>query len=198
MLSSSEWGLATVSKQTGFTVERYVRSNVQGGVGKPSNLESATQPTNFAAGNTTIGLRIRVRGLVQGVGFRPNVWRLARACGLAGDVRNDAQGVLIRAWGEPAALEHFIRCLRTEAPPLARIDTIERAPLPGHRGAKGFRIVASVPGEVHTGVVPDSATCPACVQDTLQPSSRRYRYPFTNCTHCGPRLSIIEAIPYDR
>ncbi|MGQ0592666.1 MAG: carbamoyltransferase HypF [Gammaproteobacteria bacterium] len=144
------------------------------------------------------GSQIRVRGLVQGVGFRPTVWRLATDCGISGEVLNDSDGVLIRAWGNSAAIEVFIRRLKAEAPPLARIDTIERGPLGGRCSADGFRIAASTYGEVHTGVVPDAATCAACVEETLEPLSRRYHYPFTNCTHCGPRLSIVNAIPYDR
>jgi len=144
------------------------------------------------------GSQIRVRGLVQGVGFRPTVWRLATDCGLSGEVLNDSDGVLIRAWGTAGAIDVFIRRLKAEAPPLARIDTVERGPIRGRCSAAGFRIAASTYGEVHTGVVPDSATCPACVDETLQPLSRRYHYPFTNCTHCGPRLSIVNAVPYDR
>jgi len=141
------------------------------------------------------GRAIRVRGLVQGVGFRPAVWRLARDCGLAGDVWNDAEGVMIRAWGRPADLDRFLRRLEEQPPPLARIDTVEWAlseecPIDG-----GFQIASSRAGEVHTAVGPDAATCPACLAETLDLSDRRYRYPFTNCTHCGPRLSIVRAVP---
>ena len=144
------------------------------------------------------GRVIRVRGLVQGVGFRPTVWRLARDCGLAGDVWNDAEGVMIRAWGWPADLDRFLRRLEEQPPPLARIDSIawalsEECPIDG-----GFHIASSRAGEVHTAVGPDAATCPACRAETLDLSDRRYRYPFTNCTHCGPRLSIVRAVPYDR
>ncbi len=144
------------------------------------------------------GARIRVRGLVQGVGFRPTVWRIARELGLAGSVRNDGDGVLIVAWGEAGAIEALLERLRTECPPLARIDAIECEPVNGEAPAGEFVIDTSVATAAHTGVVPDAATCPACVEDTLSPFSRRYRYPFTNCTHCGPRLSIVRAIPYDR
>ena len=144
------------------------------------------------------GRTIRVRGLVQGVGFRPSVWRLARDCGVAGDVWNDAEGVMIRAWGWPADLNRFLRRLEEQPPPLARIDAVEWA-LSGDSPADGgFRIAASQGGEVHTAVVADAATCPACLGETFNPSDRRYRYPFTNCTHCGPRLSIVRAVPYDR
>ncbi len=151
---------------------------------------------------------IRVRGLVQGVGFRPTVWRLARQHGLRGWVANDGQGVSIQVCGAAAAVDAFVLALPQAAPPLARIDSIEReaaAPLPA---AADFRIVESVSsvngvggtthGAGHTGVVPDAATCAACLHETLSPIERRFRYPFTNCTHCGPRLAIIEAIPYDR
>ncbi len=141
--------------------------------------------------------QIRVRGLVQGVGFRPTVWRLARDLGLRGDVRNDGDGVLIRIGGEAAAIERFCDRLHAECPPLARIDALQRAALDG-LDAGDFAIVASAAGEVHTGVVADAATCSACAAEIADPADRRYRYPFTNCTHCGPRLSIVRAIPYDR
>ncbi len=145
------------------------------------------------------GALIRVRGLVQGVGFRPTVWRLARELGLAGGVRNDGDGVLIRALGSAAAIESLCRRLRAEPPPLARIDSIERSPWDGAGLAGGeFAIEHSAATGVHTGVVADAATCPACRAELDDPADRRYRYAFTNCTHCGPRLSIVRAIPYDR
>ncbi len=149
-----------------------------------------------------MGESIRVRGLVQGVGFRPTVWRLARDCGLLGDVLNDGQGVLIRVWPglglDVRAIEAFCARLRSECPPLARIDSIERAPLAGDPETDGFAILASETTAVRTGVVPDAATCPACAREIRDPADRRFRYPFANCTHCGPRLSIVRAIPYDR
>ena len=141
---------------------------------------------------------IRVRGLVQGVGFRPTVWRLARECALQGDVLNDGAGVLIRVSGESDAIDRFCRRLLAECPPLARIDALERAELPEPPAFEDFRIVESRQGAVTTGVVADAATCSACAAEILDPGNRRYRYPFTNCTHCGPRLSIIRGIPYDR
>ncbi|QWG24794.1 carbamoyltransferase HypF [Bradyrhizobium sediminis] len=147
---------------------------------------------------TQAGASYRVRGLVQGVGFRPAVWRLATSFGLRGEVLNDGEGVLIRAWGPPDALDGFSRSLRQDVPRLARIDDIVRQPLPGGPEGNDFRIVGSNTGQVRTGVVPDAATCPDCVAEVFDPAGRRYRYPFTNCTHCGPRLSIIRAIPYDR
>lgn len=145
---------------------------------------------------------IRVGGLVQGVGFRPTVWRLAQRYGLRGSVCNDEQGVSIHACGSAAGIDGFVQALTQEAPPLARVDRIERAPAPLLSADAAFRIVASTVGAgsagVRAGVVPDAATCPECVREIFDPFGRRYRYPFTNCTHCGPRLSIIEGIPYDR
>ena len=141
---------------------------------------------------------IRVRGLVQGVGFRPTVWRLARDCGLRGDVRNDAAGVLIRVAGRSVDIDRFCTMLRDQCPPLARIDALQRVAGVELSGLVDFRIVASEAGEVHTGVVADAATCAACRSEIFDPANRRYRYPFTNCTHCGPRLSIVRGIPYDR
>ncbi len=145
------------------------------------------------------GRHIRVRGLVQGVGFRPTVWRLARDLGLSGEVRNDGAGVVIRVWGGSSKLDHFVLRLQTEAPPLARVERVEQRVLhsPPPSGT-GFCITASDSTSVQTGVVPDAATCAACSAEVLDPSNRRFRYPFTNCTHCGPRLSIVYAIPYDR
>ncbi|WP_058554578.1 carbamoyltransferase HypF [Thiohalocapsa sp. ML1] len=147
---------------------------------------------------TASGALIRVRGLVQGVGFRPNVWRLAQALGLAGSVRNDGDGVLIRAWGEPEALAELCRQVCDDAPPLARIDALERSDWDGAGRSDDFVIEHSATTSVHTGVVPDAATCQACLREIQDPGDRRHRYPFTNCTHCGPRLSIVRAIPYDR
>ncbi len=144
------------------------------------------------------GAEIRVRGIVQGVGFRPTVWRLAIACGLTGRVRNDSAGVLIEAEGSDAAIERFLARLAAEAPPLARIDAIERTPLSGPLGAASFEIAASRTGAMTTAVAADAAICSDCRAEILSPFERRYRYPFTNCTHCGPRFSIVERVPYDR
>ncbi len=145
------------------------------------------------------GERIRVRGLVQGVGFRPTVWRLANARQLRGDVINDGDGVLVRIWAKSQDIDAFCRDLYKNCPPLARIDALEREPLTAPApAADGFVIAASRTTDVHTGIVADAATCAACRDEILDPADRRYRYPFTNCTHCGPRLSIVRGIPYDR
>jgi hydrogenase maturation protein HypF len=141
----------------------------------------------------------RVEGLVQGVGFRPFVWRVATELELSGRVLNDGRGVLIELEGTPGAVAEFRERLRGEAPPLARIDIIheiEAAPGPVGRGT--FLIDDSLGGAVATGILPDAATCPACLAEIRMAGNRRGGYAFTNCTHCGPRFTIIEAIPYDR
>jgi hydrogenase maturation protein HypF len=142
--------------------------------------------------------RIRVKGLVQGVGFRPTVWRLARENGLRGAVWNDSQGVEIHLCGEASLIDRFCDQLLSQPPPLAKIDSIDRRPTQRIPEQDDFIIAASRTGEVQTGIVPDAATCTACREDIADPRNRRYRYPFANCTHCGPRLSIVEGIPYDR
>ncbi|MGH7690653.1 MAG: acylphosphatase, partial [Gemmatimonadaceae bacterium] len=150
------------------------------------------------AGQSTGGLRLRVAGVVQGVGFRPFVHRMAVRHRLRGWVRNTTGDVEIAVAGEPLELEGFVAALRAEAPPLARIDRIDREPL--HESMPGcFRIVES-DGTGVTGqwVSPDVATCPACAAELFEPGDRRYRYPFITCTDCGPRYSVIERMPYDR
>jgi len=144
------------------------------------------------------GREIRVRGTVQGVGFRPTVWRHATGCGLCGEVMNDSEGVLIRVGGAAGAIDRFVELLRSDAPPLARVEAIETAPLAAPPRAAAFRIAESRPGAAHTPVGPDAALCAACREEVLSPFQRRFRYPFTNCTHCGPRFSIVQAVPYDR
>jgi hydrogenase maturation protein HypF len=148
---------------------------------------------------TTAAETVRLRGIVQGVGMRPTVWRIAHELSLVGDVCNDGEGVVIRLLGAPAALDEFIKRLNARIPPLARIDSILRESMsPADIDVDGFQIVGSVDTGARTGIAADAAACPSCIADTLDPFNRRFRYPFTNCTHCGPRLSIIEAIPYDR
>ena len=143
-----------------------------------------------------------VRGVVQGVGFRPFVYRLAIEEGLTGLIGNDTDGVTIEIEGPPARVAAFLVRLRREAPPLARIDSVvvRELPLAGAQaGRAGFHIVASeVVGRVSTGIPADAATCPDCQRELLDPNDRRYRYPFLNCTNCGPRFTITRRIPYDR
>jgi hydrogenase maturation protein HypF len=146
-----------------------------------------------------IARQIRVRGIVQGVGFRPTVYRIAQDCGLRGWVRNDAEGVLIGVAGPADAIAQFVDTLQRDVPPLARIDQIIQTEMDvGAIAETNFVIAQSQTGRVQTKIAPDAATCLACRAEVFDPDSRYYRYPFTNCTHCGPRLSIIRRIPYDR
>ncbi len=150
-----------------------------------------------------LGRRFRITGLVQGVGFRPHVWRIATGLGLVGHVLNDGQGVEIEAWGEEQTLDNFAEELTSKAPPLSRIDglraeEIQDQPGQDQPGKETFEIIESRRGVIATGVVADAATCPVCLDDILDPKNHRHRYAFTNCTHCGPRLSIVKQIPYDR
>ncbi len=144
-----------------------------------------------------VAMEIRVRGRVQGVGFRPTVWRIARELELVGEVLNDSEGVLVRVGGRSRDVEEFIARVESEPPPLARIDRLEARAFDGAL-PRHFRIVESRAGLPHTQIAPDAAICEACAEEILDPFERRFRYPFTNCTHCGPRLSIVKRIPYDR
>lgn len=141
---------------------------------------------------------VRVQGIVQGVGFRPFVYALAHRCGLSGCVRNDAEGVRIEVEGAPGDLECFLRALVGEAPPLARVEAVTWEPLP-LAGDSGFHIDASRSAPARrTLVSPDVATCGACLRELFDTRDRRYRYPFINCTDCGPRFTIVRGVPYDR
>ncbi len=143
-------------------------------------------------------LRVEIRGAVQGVGFRPFVYRLASELGLAGWVINNAQGVIVEAEGSAAVLETFLARLRAEPPPRAQVDALASAwfdPV----GLTGFEIRHSdAHGAKTTLILPDVATCDDCWREVGSAHDRRYHYPFTNCTNCGPRFTIIEALPYDR
>jgi len=143
-------------------------------------------------------LRVVVRGAVQGVGFRPFVFRLATELRLGGFVHNSTQGVLIEVEGPPGALNDFLLRLERERPPRSFIQSLEPSWLDAAGGDR-FEIRASTEAGAKTALVlPDIAACPDCVREIFDPANRRFRYPFTNCTHCGPRFSIIEALPYDR
>jgi len=141
---------------------------------------------------------IRVCGIVQGVGFRPTVYRLAKVFGLKGEVYNDGEGVLIRVSGSEEEITDFVNKLYQECPHLARINEVIRSPYLGEFDFNDFVISRSVNSVVKTEISPDAAICPQCQREIFDPFSRYFRYPFTNCTHCGPRLTIIRAIPYDR
>ncbi|MER8465842.1 carbamoyltransferase HypF [Mesorhizobium sp. M1396] len=144
-----------------------------------------------------VTVEVRVRGRVQGVGFRPTVWRIARRLGLDGQVLNDGEGVLIRLRGASSNISALVNELRASPPPLAEITSIETHDHSGHIGL-GFTIVESKAGAALTEISPDAAICDACAAEISDPFLRRFRYPFTNCTHCGPRLSIVRSVPYDR
>lgn len=141
--------------------------------------------------------RIRVTGLVQGVGFRPHVWRLAHELGLSGWVRNDGAGVDIHAEGGAARIEALLLRLGREAPPLARVDAVSAQPA-GVEGHTGFAIAESGGGLLSTAIGHDTATCAACLAELFEAGGRRWRHPFITCTHCGPRYTVTRALPYDR
>ena len=143
-------------------------------------------------------LHVRVRGQVQGVGFRPFIYRLANELALVGSVCNDGEGVAIEVQGATVALGAFLDRLEREAPPLARIDSILSENLPVATGDGSFVIAQSRAGRGATAITPDTAVCPDCLAELFDPSNRRYRYPLINCTHCGPRYTITRALPYDR
>ncbi|MFZ1863067.1 MAG: carbamoyltransferase HypF [Polyangiales bacterium] len=144
------------------------------------------------------GRQIEIRGTVQGVGFRPWVYRLAHQAGIRGSVRNAANGVTIRAFGAEAELAAFVKQLREDVPTPARVVDLRAAVIPDE-GAPGFIIESSDDaGSKALSIPPDLATCPACEAEVLDPGNRRFRYAFTNCTGCGPRFTIATGIPYDR
>ncbi|WP_197320834.1 carbamoyltransferase HypF [Saccharomonospora sp. NB11] len=141
---------------------------------------------------------VRVEGVVQGVGFRPFVHGLAQRFGLTGHVGNDTEGVVIEAEGAREAVSAFLKALRVEAPVLATVDRVDVVDL-ACRGGDGFVIADSdIHGPRRTLVTADSATCEACLAELFDPRGRRYRYPFVNCTDCGPRYTIVRDVPYDR
>jgi hydrogenase maturation protein HypF len=152
----------------------------------------------IAPPRAVVRVRVRVRGTVQGVGFRPYVYRLAGELGLSGFVLNDAHGVLLEVEGGADAVEAFLARLEPDSPPLAVLESVSteaRAPT----GADGFAILPSPQGAVADApVTPDSATCSACLAELFDQGDRRYRYPFINCTNCGPRFTIVRGVPYDR
>jgi hydrogenase maturation protein HypF len=143
-------------------------------------------------------VRARVEGTVQGVGFRPYVHRLAREERLVGYVLNDEHGVLLEVEGSAEAVERFLARLPAEAPPLASIEAVVSDAV-APKGERDFQIVASTRhSEPAALVAPDSATCAECLAELLDPADRRHRYPFINCTNCGPRFTIVRGVPYDR
>ena len=143
-------------------------------------------------------IHIAVSGIVQGVGFRPFLHRLARECSLNGWVRNTSSGVELELEGPDEALKGFADGLKRKAPPLAVVEDVRITPMDGLAGYRDFTIRDSRQDSGATLVSPDIAPCPACLKELYTPSDRRYRYPFINCTDCGPRFTIIRSLPYDR
>ncbi|MGD0939838.1 MAG: carbamoyltransferase HypF [Terracidiphilus sp.] len=161
-------------------------------------MSEGTDPNAQRYNGMTLRRGALVRGIVQGVGFRPFVYRLAHEEMLTGFIGNNTDGVTIEIEGKDARVDAFLTRLRSEAPPLARIDSITVREL-ALAGGSEFRIVSSqVMGQVSTGIPADAATCVDCLRELLDPADRRYRYPFLNCTNCGPRFTITRRIPYDR
>ena len=168
-----------------------------------ASVEPGARVPAAGVGEARAARRIVVEGVVQGVGFRPFVWRLATELGLTGRVRNAAGRVEVEAAGDSAALDRFARRLRSDAPPRARVDRVSvqalglaaaAEPLPSP-----FEIDESVAADaVERLFPPDIATCDDCLHEVLDPADRRHGYPFTNCTNCGPRATIIDELPYDR
>jgi hydrogenase maturation protein HypF len=143
-------------------------------------------------------LHLSIQGIVQGVGFRPFIYQQARAANLTGYVTNTSQGVELEVEGEKEDLEVFLQVLENNPPPLARITGLKVQPLP-LKADDSFSIRPSLVKEDHSALIsPDIATCPDCLRELQDPGDRRFRYPFINCTNCGPRYTIIKAIPYDR
>ncbi|MBI5006187.1 MAG: carbamoyltransferase HypF [Nitrosomonadales bacterium] len=142
--------------------------------------------------------QIRVSGQVQGVGFRPFVYRVANELGLAGWVRNDSEGVEIAVEGEKPQVLRLIERLQSEPPLLARVEKVTHDFAAATGGFSGFAITESKAGRVLTGIAPDMAICPDCLSELFDPADRRYRHPFINCIHCGPRYTLTARLPYDR
>ena len=156
-------------------------------------------PSPMLADTETVERRaIRVRGIVQGVGFRPFVYRLAQELRLAGWVLNDTQGVAIEVQGPVQALQRFEQRLKSDAPPRSRVDALESRATPARDADTTFQILPSRSGAVKTSVPPDTATCGDCLGELFDPADRRHRYAFINCTQCGPRYTLTRALPYDR
>nr|MBC8379875.1 carbamoyltransferase HypF [Planctomycetota bacterium] len=148
-------------------------------------------------------IQITIQGRVQGVGCRPFIYRLAVELGVTGIVRNDTQGVRIEVQGSQGQLDVFVTRLADETqdgyPALMKVGQCDEEAIDVMEGEEGFRIIESdTTGTPVSQVTPDCATCPACLNEMKDPSDFRYRYPFINCTHCGPRYSIVKTIPYDR
>ncbi|MFF1451305.1 carbamoyltransferase HypF [Streptomyces sp. NPDC058274] len=158
----------------------------------------SSTPSTVVAGDTPRRRRVTVRGVVQGVGFRPYLYSLATELALSGHVTNTPEGVVAEVEGAAWAVTQFCDRIATHAPPLARVESVDHRELPA-TGGSAFTIIASrTDGPARTLVSPDMATCGDCLGELADPSDRRHRHPFINCTHCGPRFTIVTGVPYDR
>jgi hydrogenase maturation protein HypF len=185
-LSSGSWVLIHM----GFAVQVIDRAGAERAMGGLELMGRAREGRSRR--------RFTVRGVVQGVGFRPFVYATAAELGLTGSVANDGLGVIAEVEGERSAVEEFARRLSSAPPPLASVTSVDAQDLEP-QGGTGFMIEASHPAErARTLTSPDVATCPDCLREQADPGNRRYRHPFITCTNCGPRFSIITALPYDR
>ncbi|WP_371573144.1 carbamoyltransferase HypF [Streptomyces sp. NBC_01314] len=159
---------------------------------------SGPQTPATATEDTPLRRRVTVRGVVQGVGFRPYLYGLATELALAGHVTNTAEGVVVEVEGAASAVTRFCDRIAVQAPPLARVESVDHQEMPPV-GGTAFTILASrADGPARTLVSPDSATCADCLAELADPADRRHRHPFVNCTHCGPRFTIVTGVPYDR
>ncbi len=157
------------------------------------------QEENAESWSASVRRKFQITGVVQGVGFRPFIYRLATECRLSGYVLNDSSGVMIEVQGPRPLVDAFAGRIRPEAPSMSRIVSLTTADVSIDSQPNGFRILESHgSAEQRVLISPDIATCDDCLREVLDPSDRRYGYPFINCTNCGPRFTIVRDIPYDR
>ncbi|MEU9329416.1 carbamoyltransferase HypF [Streptomyces canus] len=159
---------------------------------------SGPQAPTALAGSTPRRCRVTVRGVVQGVGFRPYLYGLATELALAGHVTNTPEGVVAEVEGSASAVARFCDLIAAQAPPLARVESVHHREMPPVGGSAFTILTSRTGGPARTLVSPDSATCADCLTELASPADRRHRHPFVNCTHCGPRFTIVTGVPYDR
>ncbi|MFE6821798.1 carbamoyltransferase HypF [Streptomyces sp. NPDC057690] len=161
-------------------------------------MSAPSQPSAVVAGDPPLRRRVTVRGVVQGVGFRPYLYGLATELALAGHVTNTPEGVVVEVEGAASAVARFCDRIAAQAPPLARVESVHHREMPPVGGTAFTILTSRTGGPARTLVSPDSATCADCLAELADPADRRYRHPFVNCTHCGPRFTIVTGVPYDR
>jgi hydrogenase maturation protein HypF len=183
-------------QESGCRTKRYAISTSPFSRKREKGCINIAEPTLDMTG--MIQAQIRVSGQVQGVGFRPFVYKLAHELGLAGWVRNDSEGVEIAVEGERPQVMRLIERLQSEPPALARVEKVTHQLAQTTTGLHGFTITESKAGKAMTGIAPDMAVCPDCLAELFDPNDRRYRHPFINCIHCGPRYTLTARLPYDR